>query len=113
MEFIKGRTLEHLLRTQGPFGAREAALIGLDLCRAVAAVHRAGLIHGDIKAHNVMREEGGRTVLMDFGASRDLTQTGDHDVVGMPVYLAPEVSRASRRPRRRTFTRWASCCITF
>ena len=91
MEFIKGRTLEHLLRTQGPFGAREAALIGLDLCRAVAAVHRAGLIHGDIKAHNVMREEGGRTVLMDFGASRDVTQTGDHDVVGTPVYLAPEV----------------------
>ena len=91
MEFIKGRTLEHLLRAQGPFGAREAALIGLDLCRAVAAVHRAGLIHGDIKAHNVMREEGGRTVLMDFGASRDLTQTGDHDVVGTPVYLAPEV----------------------
>src|SRR5688500_18549661 len=68
MELIKGRTLENLLQTQGVFGAREAAMIGLDVCQAVAAVHHAGLVHGDIKAHNVMREQGGRTVLMDFGA---------------------------------------------
>jgi serine/threonine protein kinase len=92
MELIKGRTLESLLRAQGPFGAREAALIGLDVCHAVAAVHHAGLVHGDIKAHNVMREEGGRTVLMDFGASHDLTvRTGDRNIVGTPVYLSPEV----------------------
>ncbi len=91
MEFIKGRTLENLLRAQGAFGAREAALIGLDICHAVAAVHHAGLIHGDIKAHNVMREEGGRTVLMDFGASHDLSLSTRAHVVGTPVYLAPEV----------------------
>jgi hypothetical protein len=40
----------------------------VDLCRAVAAVHKAGLLHRDIKTHNVMRETGGRIVLMDFGA---------------------------------------------
>ena len=74
MEFIKGRTLANVLSTHGPFSAREAALIGLDLCRALAAVHRARLIHGDIKAHNVMREEGGRTVLMDFGTGKDLAR---------------------------------------
>jgi serine/threonine-protein kinase len=55
MEFIKGRTLGALLKMQGTFGAHEAALIGRDLCRAVAAVHQAGVLHGDIKAHNVMR----------------------------------------------------------
>ena len=92
MEFIKGRTLESLLKTQGPFGAREAALIVLDVCHAVAAVHHAGLVHGDIKAHNVMREDGGRTVLMDFGASHDLAaNTGERRIVGTPAYLAPEV----------------------
>jgi serine/threonine protein kinase len=42
MELVKGRTLAELLRTHGPFSAREAALIGLDLCRALAAVHGAG-----------------------------------------------------------------------
>ena len=42
----------------------------VDLCRALAAVHGAGLLHGDVKAQNVMREAGGRIVLMDFGAGR-------------------------------------------
>lgn len=99
MELIKGRTLEDLVRDHGPFSARETTLIGLDLCRALAAVHEAGLIHGDIKAHNVMREEGGRIVLMDFGTGKDLqtppAPTGDF--AGTPLYLAPEVFEG--RPR--------------
>jgi eukaryotic-like serine/threonine-protein kinase len=105
MEFIKGRTLANLLSTQGPFSAREAALIGLDLCRALAAVHRARLIHGDIKAHNVMREEGGRTVLMDFGTGKDLARTRRDravidDFAGTPLYLPPEVFDG--QPRSKT-----------
>jgi eukaryotic-like serine/threonine-protein kinase len=94
MEFIKGRTLAELLKAHGTFNAHEAALIGRDLCRAVAAVHHAGILHGDIKAHNVMRQEGGRTVLMDFGAGRALIDDksfGPGHVIGTPTYLAPEV----------------------
>ncbi len=94
MEFVKGRTLADLLGTHGPFSAREAALIGLDLCRALAAVHHARLVHGDIKAHNVMREEGGRTVLMDFGTGKDLGRKRParfDDFAGTPLYLPPEV----------------------
>ncbi len=91
MEFIRGATLEQLVRGRGPFSAREAALIGQDLCRAMAAVHGAGLLHRDIKAQNVMREEGGRVVLMDFGAvrSRD-TANASERLTGTPLYLAPE-----------------------
>jgi eukaryotic-like serine/threonine-protein kinase len=105
MEFVRGRTLEELLRTHGPFGAREAALVGLDLCRALAAVHGAGLIHGDVKAHNVMREEGGRTVLMDFGTGKDLDadrwveRLRLQDVAGTPLYLAPEVFAGKPRSK--------------
>src|SRR5439155_2355329 len=106
MELVRGTTLEDLLTRQGLFGAREAALIGLDVCRAVAAVHRAGLLHGDIKAHNVMREEGGRTVLMDFGAGKDLDQDilrthtgGIADFAGTPLYVAPEVFAGARRTK--------------
>lgn len=92
MELIRGATLEQLLRAHGPFSAREAALIGQDLCSAVAAVHNSGLVHRDIKAQNVMREEGGRLVLMDFGAGQT---AGDASafarITGTPLYLAPEV----------------------
>jgi TolB-like protein/tRNA A-37 threonylcarbamoyl transferase component Bud32/Tfp pilus assembly protein PilF len=79
MDLVRGRSLSQIVSEQGPFSASEAALTGQDVCRALAAVHAAGLVHRDIKAQNVMREAGGRLVLMDFGAG------------GTPLYLAPEV----------------------
>lgn len=91
-ELIDGRTLAQIIAADGPFGAEEALRIGLDVCRALGVVHAAGLVHGDVKAENVMRERGGRIVLMDFGAS------GRHDdlaaravVSGTRSYLTPEV----------------------
>jgi eukaryotic-like serine/threonine-protein kinase len=97
MEFIKGRTLEELLVSHVTFGDKEAAQIGQQLCRALAAVHRVGLVHRDIKARNVMREEGGRIVLMDFGAGADLhdeTRASMESLAGTPLYLAPELFEA-------------------
>jgi serine/threonine protein kinase len=94
MELVRGKTLEARLQEQGPSGAREAVGIGLDLCRALAAVHGAGLIHGDIKAQNVMREEGGRIVLADFGLGRDVSQDLNEPLQGgTPLYMAPELLR--------------------
>ncbi len=102
MELVKGRTLDDLVQTESSFSPNEAALIGIDLCRALAAVHRAGALHGDIKAHNVMRGEGGRTVLMDFGAAKDLNaaprQPGN-DFAGTPLYMAPEVFAGHQRSK--------------
>ena len=93
MEFIRGRTLAKILIDEGARGAREAALVGQDLCQALAAVHAAGLVHRDIKAQNVMREDGGRVVLMDFGAGLSLNdgRARPGSVTGTPLYLAPEV----------------------
>jgi TolB-like protein/Tfp pilus assembly protein PilF len=97
MEFVAGRTLKAIVAEQGPFGPSEAAVIGRDLCRALAAVHHRGFVHRDVKAQNVMREAGGRTVLMDFGAGEAATPAGgpagESSVVlrGSPAYLAPEV----------------------
>lgn len=102
MELVRGHTLDHLVREHGPFGPSEAAVIGLELCQALAAVHGAGLLHGDIKAHNVMREDGGRTVLMDFGTGRELrSEPADpgSDFAGTPLYLAPEVFAGGSRTR--------------
>ena len=92
-EFIHGHTLAHLAGQHGPFSADEASAIGIDLCRALAAVHQAGLLHRDIKAQNVMREEGGRIVLMDLGACKERMSAAlapGGDLTGTPLYLAPE-----------------------
>jgi serine/threonine protein kinase/tetratricopeptide (TPR) repeat protein len=93
MELLRGRTLQQELNERGAFSAHEAALVGIDLSRALAAVHGAGLVHRDVKAQNVMREQGGRIVLMDFGAGRDLESSWQDTVslTGTPLYMAPEL----------------------
>jgi eukaryotic-like serine/threonine-protein kinase len=92
MECIEGRTLREIVNDGGPLGAREAAIVGIDLCRALASIHAAGVLHRDIKAQNVIRERGGRIVLMDLGAG-ELLRAGPRTdrIVGTPAYLAPEV----------------------
>jgi hypothetical protein len=92
-DLVKGETLEELLESRGTLGAREAAVIGIELCHALAAVHRAGLVHRDVKAANVMREQGGRILLMDFGtvaeqASSAASRGGG--LYGTPLSMAPE-----------------------
>ncbi|MEQ1832658.1 MAG: protein kinase [Candidatus Eisenbacteria bacterium] len=103
-ELLEGVTLEHLLVHHGVCDWREAAVYGMQLCRALSAVHATGLVHRDVKAANVMRERGGRIVLMDFGSVGQQTlsvepgaalQGTDGNVSsgpqGTPLAMAPEV----------------------
>ena len=110
-----GRPAEHARNARR---GRRTALIGRRPCavRSRRFMPARGSLHGDIKAHNVMREEGGRTVLMDFGAGRPLIET--------TLPAGSETSRAlrclgSRSPRRQTSNRasdiyslWSCCCST-
>jgi serine/threonine protein kinase len=93
MDFIQGQTLAEVIAREGPRSAAEAAILGQDLCKALAAVHATGIVHRDIKPQNVMRETGGRVVLMDFGAVELMDRTGESDTprMGTPLYLAPEL----------------------
>ena len=73
MDFVEGSTLHDAIHREGPRSASEAFAWGQDLCRALAAVHDAGIVHRDVKAQNVMRRTSdGRLVLMDFGAGEIL-----------------------------------------
>jgi hypothetical protein len=99
-ELVRGETLEHRLARVGKIAPREAARIGRDLCSALAAVHAAGLVHGDVKAANVMLEPPSsgagareRVVLMDFGAAHqsESAVAGALAVAGTPLAMAPEV----------------------
>jgi len=94
MELIRGCTLQEILQTQGSLSADEARAVGRSVCAALVAVHKAGLLHRDIKAGNIMREEGGRYVLMDFGVGAVVSESGEVEgISGTPAYIAPEVRR--------------------
>ena len=95
MDFLHGRTLDRVVLDEGPMSAAEAEVIGDSLCHALAAVHHGGLLHRDIKASNVMREAGGRIVLLDFGTGSELAMASmpaaTQRIIGTPLYLAPEL----------------------
>lgn len=102
MELVPGHTLSELLRTRGPLDVLDAMRIGLDVCRGLNAVHGAGLLHGDVKAGNVIRTADGRTVLLDFGVAQALHdgESSGSRVAGTPLYLAPELFRGEPRSCR-------------
>lgn len=94
MELIHGRPLDRDIVERGPQSAQEAAVVGLAVCEGLAAVHQAGLVHRDVKAGNVMREDAGRIVLMDFGTGCPLADPKylvRLELVGTPLYAAPEI----------------------
>ncbi len=70
MELVEGETLEAVLAQAGRFSAREAALIGIDVCAALTAMHAAGVLHRDLNTRQILRDRNGRIVVMPFGAGR-------------------------------------------
>jgi serine/threonine-protein kinase len=95
MERVDGETVEQRLSRRSPLEPSAAIEIGIQICHAVAAVHKAGLLHRDIKAQNVMLAKEGRAVLMDFGTGRELAGASGSagSLAGTPLYLAPELLR--------------------
>lgn len=103
MERIQGRTLEDYLRDGDLRGILEplpdAIALLLDLACGLAAVHRAGVIHRDVKPSNVMLAPGGRVVLMDFGICSARCDEGiTLETSGSPAYMAPETITNSLEP---------------
>lgn len=100
-EWIDGRTLAACVETDGPFGSAETAVAGLALCRALAAVHRAGLLHGDVKPANILRERGGRIVLADFGAGGEpAAVNASLRTQATPAWTTPQVLAGDARSAR-------------
>ncbi|WP_250027179.1 serine/threonine-protein kinase [Paractinoplanes maris] len=93
MEYVPSRSLHQVIHEDGPFSPATAARIGVALLDALRAAHTAGVLHRDVKPHNVLIGDDGRVVLTDFGLATfvdDGTVTGPGLVVGSPQYVSPE-----------------------
>jgi eukaryotic-like serine/threonine-protein kinase len=98
MEFVDGRTLRDILKSEGSLPPRRAEEITADICAALDFSHRNGIIHRDIKPANVMITPAGAVKVMDFGIARAVadnaaTQTQTANVIGTAQYLSPEQAR--------------------
>ncbi|MEZ0581358.1 serine/threonine-protein kinase [Nocardioides sp. MH1] len=94
-EYVDGTTLAQMVRARGGLSPDEAAPVLLQAAEALAAAHRGGIVHRDVKPSNILIAADGTVKLSDFGIARgiadaSLTQTGL--VTGSPAYLAPEVA---------------------
>jgi serine/threonine protein kinase len=96
MEYVPSRSLHEVIHDDGPYSPAAAARIGLAVLDALTAAHRAGVLHRDVKPHNVLIGHDGRVVLTDFGLATfvdDGSVTGPGLVVGSPQYVSPERAR--------------------
>ena len=96
MEYVEGRSLSEIVRTEGPLHPRRAAEITADVAAALGFAHRNGVVHRDIKPGNILISPSGQVKVADFGIAQaiaggteaGLTQAGA--VMGTATYFSPE-----------------------
>ncbi|HWX42582.1 MAG TPA: serine/threonine-protein kinase, partial [Blastocatellia bacterium] len=108
MQYIAGRNVRQLLKGR-PLEIRSALKIAIQVCDALAVAHSKGIIHRDIKAHNIIVSDSGQAKILDFGLAKLITEgDGKHQTeltamgspYGTPAYAAPEQSRGEKVDQR-------------
>ncbi len=93
MEYVRGTNLKRLIQERGPLPVQEAEGIVRQVAAALSYAHRNGLVHCDVKPHNILVSPDGRAKLVDFGIAQaqvDRKRRKSEQVYGTPLYIAPE-----------------------
>ncbi len=97
MEYLEGRSLKRLVREHGALDPEAAIDITIQVLHAASFAHNRGIVHRDIKPHNVILSDEGRVTVTDFGIARagasDMTHTGS--IMGTAQYLSPEQAQGN------------------
>ena len=106
MEMVRRGSLTDILRHHGPMPARLASAVLQPVLQALAVAHQAGIIHRDIKPHNILMTETGIPKLTDFGIAQirgtSTSNTRTNTMMGTLAYMAPEQRSSARRVDARS-----------
>jgi hypothetical protein len=96
LEYVDGQSLRSILERKGALPPPMVVDYAKQICGALAAAHKAGIIHRDIKPDNLLVDREGAIRVLDFGLAkapeRDASLTTDGHVMGTPIYLSPEMA---------------------
>ena len=106
MELVPGGSLADRVMREGAMAPAQAAAMMRDVCRALEAAHEAGVIHRDVKPHNVLLDRAGLAKVTDFGIahadSREISLTRTGAVLGTWAFMAPELRLNAKQADARS-----------
>ena len=93
MERVHGTSLLALIQREGLLSLPRIRTVAAQVLAGLAAIHRAGLVHADLKSDNLLVDENDRVTIIDFGLAREACCADRHLISGTPEYMAPELIR--------------------
>lgn len=96
MEYVEGRNLKQIIKEQGKLPVSQAIDIAEQICSGLQDAHEHGIVHRDIKPHNILVTDNGRIKVTDFGIAQimsSITVTNSNTIIGSVHYFSPEQAK--------------------
>lgn len=115
MEYVDGETLKEIIKSEAPLPVDKAVDIAIMICDGIHHAHEKGIIHRDIKPHNILVTEHGMVKVADFGIARAASNAtityGNNNIIGSVHYISPE--QAKGEPVGRTTDIYSLGCVLY